>query len=74
MYNIYANMVVRENHYDNVTGNRDSGALGERYITTEPYTLIADPVTLDSVPYDYTLDGARDVPAIVMKNAGPHNL
>lgn len=74
MYNIYANMVVRKNQYDNVTGSQDSGALGERYITTEPYTLIEDPITLDSVPYEYELDAASDVPAIVMQNAGPHSL
>lgn len=74
MYNIYANMVARDNHYDNVTGSKDSGALGERYITTDPYTLIADPITLDTVPYEYELDKASSVPEIVMKNAGPHNL
>lgn len=74
MYNIYANIVARNNEYDNVTGNKDVGALGERYITTDPYTLIATPVTLDSVPYEYELDKAEDVPQKVMQGAGPHSL
>src|SRR5574344_1674325 len=71
MYNIYANMTVRNNKYDNTTGNKDSGALGERYITTAPYTLLEKPEALETVPYKYTADAAADVPAIVSKGAGP---
>lgn len=71
MYDVYANMVVRNNEYDNVTGNKDSGALGERFIIVEPYALYETPITLDTVPYTYTLDKATDIPTIVMKGAGP---
>jgi pectate lyase len=34
--------------------------------------LLKDPDKLTSVPYEYKLDKAEDVPSIVMKAAGPH--
>lgn len=71
MYDVYANMVVRNNEYNNTTGNKDSGALGSRFITVEPYALYETPITLNTVPYTYTLDKATDIPTIVMKGAGP---
>ena len=33
-----------------------------------------DPEKITSLPYKYTLDNAKDVPAIVQREAGPHNL
>ena len=71
-YNIYCNIVARNNKYDNTKGKKDSGALGERYITTDPYKLLETPITLDKVPYKYQLDSADKVPSIVQKQAGPH--
>lgn len=77
MYNVYAYILQRGNQFDNTTGMRDGtssgGILGERYITTDPYTLLKDPVILDSVPYAYELDGAKDVPSKVKSLAGPHD-
>ncbi len=77
MYNVYAYILQRNNKFDNTTGTQDGTAngviLGERYITTDPYTLLKDPVKLNSVPYKYTLDNAADVPSIVQKQVGPHN-
>ena len=75
MYNIYTFILQRNNVFDGCTGTKDGtsdGAiLGERYITTDPYTLKKDPVKLNSVPYKYTLDDAKKVPDIVQKQAGP---
>ncbi len=77
MYNVYAYILQRGNQFDNTTGTRDGtssgGILGERYITTDPYTLLKDPVTLDSVPYSYGLDAVQNVPATVKSLAGPHD-
>ncbi len=77
MYNVYAYILQRGNQFDNTTGTRDGtssgGILGERYITTEPYTLLKDPVTLDSVPYNYETDAVQNVPARVKSLAGPHD-
>lgn len=76
MYNVYAFILQRNNKFDNTKGKQDgttSGKIyGERYITTDPYTLLKDPDKLTSVPYEYKLDKAEDVPSIVMKAAGPH--
>lgn len=78
MYNVYAFILQRNNKFDSTTGTIDGTAegkiYGERYITTDPYTLLEDPVKLTSVPYAYELDNAKDVPAKVMAQAGPHNL
>lgn len=78
MYNIYAYILQKNNVFDNTTGTKDGTAsgviLGERYITTDPYTLKKDPEKITSLPYKYTLDNAKDVPAIVQREAGPHNL
>ena len=78
MYNIYAYILQKNNIFDNTTGTKDGTAsgviLGERYITTDPYTLKKDPEKITSLPYKYTLDNAKDVPAIVQREAGPHNL
>ena len=64
--------MARNNKYDNTKGKKDSGALGERFITTDPYKLLETPITLDKVPYKYQLDSADKVPSIVQKQAGPH--
>ena len=78
MYNIYAYILQKNNVFDNTTGTKDGTAsgviLGERYITTDPYTLKKDPEKITSLPYKYTLDNAKDVPTIVQREAGPHNL
>ena len=78
MYNIYAYILQKNNIFDNTTGTKDGTAsgviLGERYITTDPYTLKKDPEKITSLPYKYTLDNAKDVPTIVQREAGPHNL
>ena len=75
MYNIYTYILQRNNVFDGCTGTKDGTSdgviLGERYITTDPYTLKKDPVKLNSVPYKYTLDDAKKVPDIVQKQAGP---
>ena len=75
MYNIYAYILQRNNLFDGCNGKKDGNEkgvkLGERYITTDPYTLIKDPITLNSVPYKYSLDDAKKVPDIVKKEAGP---
>lgn len=78
MYNVYAFILQRGNIFDNTTGTQDGTAqgkiYGERYITTDPYTLLKDPDKLTSVPYLYTLDKAADVPVKVQKMVGPHDL
>lgn len=78
MYNIYAFILQRNNVFKNTTGTQDgtsSGKIyGERYITTDPYTLLKDPDKLMSVPYKYDIDAADKVPNIVQQQAGPHNL
>ena len=78
MYNIYAFILQRNNQFENTTGTQDGTATGkiygERYITTDPYTLKEDPVKLTSVPYKYKLDDVKNVKNFVMKNAGPHKL
>lgn len=78
MYNIYAYILQKNNIFDNTTGTKDGTAsgviLGERYITTDPYTLKKDPEKITSLPYKYTLDNAKDIPTIVQREAGPHNL
>ena len=78
MYNIYAYILQRNNIFEGTTGTKDGTAngviLGERYITTDPYTLKKDPVKLNTVPYKYTLDEAKNIPTIVPRDAGPHNL
>ena len=78
MYNIYAYILQKNNVFDNTTGTKDGTAsgviLGERYITTDPYTLKKDPEKITSLPYKYTLDNAKDIPTIVPRDAGPHNL
>lgn len=78
MYNIYAFILQRNNQFENTTGTQDGTATGkiygERYITTDPYTLKEDPVKLTSVPYKYKLDDVKNVENFVMKNAGPHKL
>lgn len=84
MYNVYAYVNTKNNVYDNVTTSSNSSTTpvvannggkiyGERYITTDPYTLLEDPAKLDKVPYEYALDKAADVPNIVKKQVGPHN-
>ena len=78
MYNIYAYILQKNNIFDNTTGTKDGTAngviLGERYITTDPYTLKKDPEKITSLPYKYTLDDAKNIPTIVPRDAGPHNL
>ena len=75
MYNIYTYILQRNNVFEGCSGNQDgtsSGKIyGERYITTDPYTLKKDPVKLNSVPYKYNLDDAKNIPSIVEKEAGP---
>jgi len=84
MYNVYAYVNTKNNVYDNVKTSSNSSTTpieannggkiyGERYITTDPYTLLEDPAKLDKVPYEYAMDKATDVPNIVKKLAGPHN-
>jgi len=84
MYNVYAYINTKNNVYDNVKTSSNSSTTpveasnggkiyGERYITTDPYTLKEDPAKLDKVPYEYSMDKAADVPNIVKKQAGPHN-
>ena len=75
MYNIYAYILQRNNVFDNCSGKKDgteSGKIyGERYITTDPYTLKKDPVKLNKVPYKYILEDAKKIPNIVKSKAGP---
>lgn len=75
IYNIYTYILSRNNVFDGCSGDQDGTTdgkiYGERYITTDPYTLKKDPVKLNKAPYNYSLDDAKNVPDIVQKQAGP---
>ena len=51
-----ASITVRNNVYDNVSGDQETGGGGPAF--TNP-------------PYNYTLDNANQVPNLVMAGAGP---
>jgi pectate lyase len=69
MYTLHAYITARGNVYDNTTGLKDTGLGG----TDGPSGLNAavPDATPFTPPYKYTMDAAADVPAIVMKCAGP---
>ena len=75
MYNIYTFILQRNNVFDGCNGTQDGTSTGkiygERYITTDPYTLKEDPVKLTSLPYKYALDDSKNIPSIVEQQAGP---
>ena len=61
-----ASMVVRGNEYNNCVGDRHSG-----YVYGMTSIRVPD---FDNPPYEYYLDDAKDVPALVMEYAGPQNI
>jgi pectate lyase len=75
IYNIYTYILQKNNVFEGCSGTKDGtkdGKIyGQRYITTAPYTLKKDPVKLNSVPYSYKVDNAKDIPNIVQSKAGP---
>jgi len=67
MYDIYMEITARGNVYDNTTGAKDNGRGGTRDVSTGGFPV--QPFT--TPPYDYKLDDAKDVPAVVQRCAGP---
>jgi pectate lyase len=69
MYDLHAYITAKGNVYDNTTGNRDTG-LGGTQGPSGVNAAVPD-ATAFTPPYQYTMDAASAVPAIVMKCAGP---
>jgi len=69
MYDVFMELLARGNVYDNTTGTRDTGRGGTRDSSVGGGSVVpfTDP------PYDYTLDDAADVPAVVQRCAGPQD-
>ena len=67
MYDVWCDITARGNFYKNTTGKRDAGRGGARHIKGQDFPLSP----FDRPPYDYPLDKAEDIPALVTRNAGP---
>ena len=67
MYDVYMYAEASGNVYDNTTGAKDTGHGGTRDVAGQE---AFDPGPFEP-PYDYTLDRANDVPALVQKCVGP---
>lgn len=67
MYDVYCDITARGNIYDNTTGVRDVGRGGVRAITGQDFEVIP----FENAPYEYHLDNAEEIPAIVGLLAGP---
>ena len=67
MYDVYCIITARGNIYDNTTGRRDSGRGGKRFVSGQDFEVSP----FDEAPFDYPLDEAEDVPAMVSRLAGP---
>ncbi|MBN1307097.1 MAG: hypothetical protein JXA18_04215 [Chitinispirillaceae bacterium] len=76
MYDVYCYMVARNNVYIDCEGsdvNKKSGSRHsgwENEATGEKHPLF-EVQPFDKPPYEYTMDGANDVPDLVSKYAGP---
>ncbi|MFA6884502.1 MAG: Ig-like domain-containing protein, partial [Paludibacteraceae bacterium] len=72
MYNIYCWITARGNKYDNTTGSKANGKLGERDVVKEgspEYTC--DVKEFSEAPYLYTLDDVTKVPSLLTSGCAP---
>ena len=71
MYDWHMYIAASGNVYDNTTGAKDTGLGGTRDTNDPTLNAGVEEAAAFTPPYQYTLDKAADVPAIVQKCAGP---